>query len=316
MGLLNTYPQIAGLHAPTHIPGGEDVVAGVVPAAHAISHILAGADPIIAGLDARAINLTAQGDVVYLSGVANTLARLAPGVAGQALLTGGAAANPSWGAPAPAAHVLDTSGPHTGTLLLTDLEVAVRGEIITRTVADWAVLATGTALQALLSGGAGADVYWGAPTPAAHVLNTTGPHTGTLQDSDVAGHAVGEVLAIISCSLDGGFTVTAGAAAVVNFTDFLLNISDFPADAKAIIRIVWANNGNNTNNMDLYDQFGAAPVGSSATAEGMATDVYEITETATPFTLPAGLKSFQMRLWVSAGTMTVAKVELQIERAA
>ncbi len=194
MGLLNTYPQIAGLHAPTHIPGGEDVVAGVVPAAHEDTHVLGGTDDIDSGLSALAINLTAQGDIVYLSGVANTLARLAPGVAGQALLTGGAAANSSWGAPTPAAHVLATTGPHTDTLPLTDLVVATRGEVIHRGAADWEVLATGTALQALLSGGAGADVYWGAPTPAAHVLATTGPHTDTLPLTDLVVATRGEVI--------------------------------------------------------------------------------------------------------------------------
>ena len=444
MGILSTYPTLAGQHHTTHEPAGEDVVVGIAPAAHEATHILGGADDIDSGLDARALNLAAQGEIVFHAAAANTLVALAVGAAGDALLSGGAGADPSWGAPAPAAHVLATTGPHsaplplidlevgvqgeviirgaadwealavgaanqalisggagvdpswgaptpaahvlattgphTNALPLTDLEVAVRGEIITRTVADWAalgvgvageallsggagadvswgtpttqahvlattgphsntlpltdlvvatrgevihrgvadweVLATGTALQALLSGGAGADVSWGAPTPAAHVLNTSGPHTGTLQDSDVAGHAVGEVLAIISCGLSGPFTTTAGAATVIDYTDFLLNISDFPADAKAILRIVWKNSGNNTNNMDLYDQFGAAPVANSSESEGMATNVWEISETDAPFTLPAGLKSFQLRLWTSGGTLTVAKAELQIERAA
>ncbi len=100
MGILNTYPQIAGLHAATHQPGGEDVIVGIAPGAHEATHVLGGADDIDSGLSALALNLTAQGDIVYLSGVANTLARLAPGVAGQALLTQGAAANPIWGAPA------------------------------------------------------------------------------------------------------------------------------------------------------------------------------------------------------------------------
>lgn len=150
----------------------------------------------------------------------------------------------------------------------------------------------------------------------AHALATTGPHTGTLPDVDVAGHAVGEVLAIITCPLSGPFTTTAGAAAVVNFTDMIVNISDFPADAKGILRIVWKNSGNNTNNMDLYDQFGAAPVANSDESEAMATDVWEISETDAPFDLPAGLKSFQLRLWTSGGTLTVAAAHLQIERAA
>ena len=135
---------------------------------HEAEHVAGGADDIDSALDARAIALTAQGEIVYHAAAANTLAVLAVGVAGQALLTGGPAANPTWGAPAPAAHVLATTGPHTGTLPLTDLVVGARGEIITRTVADWAALGVGAANQALLSGGAGADVSWGAPPPAAH----------------------------------------------------------------------------------------------------------------------------------------------------
>jgi len=129
-------------------------------------------------------------------------------------------------------------------------------------------------------------------------------------------HVVGEVLAIISCSLDGPFTSTAVAATVVNYTDMILNISEFPANAKGVLRVVWKNSGNNTSYIDLYDQFGAAAVANSQITEPMAANVWELSETATPFALPAGLRSFQVRLWVSAGTVTVAKVELQIERAA
>lgn len=130
-----------------------------------------------------------------------------------------------------------------------------------------------------------------------------------------APHFRGEVLAIISCAVTN-FTTTAVSATVVNYTDLILNISDFPAKAKGILRVVWKNSGNNTNNIDLYDQFGAAAVANSTTSQAMATNVYNITETAAPFALPAGLKSFLVRAWVSAGTMTVSKVELQIERAA
>jgi len=49
------------------------------------------------GTDADLLNIasTAQGDIYYNNGSA--IARLAPGTANQALLTGGAGANPSWG---------------------------------------------------------------------------------------------------------------------------------------------------------------------------------------------------------------------------
>ncbi|GAI25836.1 unnamed protein product, partial [marine sediment metagenome] len=157
---------------------------------------MGGADDIDSALDARALALVNQGDIVYRALAANTLAALAPGVAGQALLTGGAGANPSWGAPAPAAHVLATTGPHTNTLPLTDLAVGTRGGIIRRGAADWEEYALGVATRVLKAGAT--DVAWGQVdyaeltgvpgtfTPAAHVLATTGPHTDELPLTDLA----------------------------------------------------------------------------------------------------------------------------------
>ena len=200
MGKKSTYPSITGQHRLTHQPGGEDVIIGIAPGLHEATHVLAGADDIDSPLDARAIALAAQGDIVYLSGVANTLANLAPGVAGQALLTGGPAANPTWGAPAPAAH----EGTHVAggaddidvALDARALGLTAQGEIVYHAAAvnTLATLAVGAAGQALLSGGAGANVSWGAPAPAAHVLDTTGPHTGTLLLTDLEVGAQGEII--------------------------------------------------------------------------------------------------------------------------
>lgn len=61
----------------------------------------------------------------------------------------------------PKAHILGTAGPHTGELPLIDLEAGAQGEIIIRTGADWVKLGVGTDGQVLISGGVGADVYWG-----------------------------------------------------------------------------------------------------------------------------------------------------------
>ncbi|GAI37043.1 unnamed protein product, partial [marine sediment metagenome] len=88
----------------------------------------------------------------------------------------------------PSAHVLATTGPHTDTLPLTDLEVGVQGNIIHRGAADWMALAVGAAGQALLSGGAGANVSWGAPAPAAHVID------GVLHTA--AGLTIGHVIRV------------------------------------------------------------------------------------------------------------------------
>lgn len=189
-------------------------------AAHAGTHIQGGADPIIAALDARAIALTTQGDIVYHPAAANTLARLGAGVAGQSLITGGPAANPAWGAPAPAAHVLATTGPHTNTLPLTDLAVGVQGNIIHRGVVDWEALAVGGAGQALLSAGAGANVLWGAPAPAAHAAAHLDGAADEIDAADLAGAggAAGEIIESDGAALsyvepDGRYTPAVHGAA-------------------------------------------------------------------------------------------------------
>lgn len=174
MGIMSTYPTIAGQHALTHQPGGEDPVVGVPPGAHAVTHILAGADAIIAGLDARALNLAAQGEIVFHAAAANTLVALAVGAAGQALLSGGPAANVLWGAPAPAAHeathVAGGVDDIDSALDARAIALTAQGEIVYHAAAanTLAVLAVGVAGQALLTGGPAANPSWGAPAPAAH----------------------------------------------------------------------------------------------------------------------------------------------------
>lgn len=184
MGKKSTYPTLAGQHAPTHEPGGEDVVAGVVPGAH----VLATTGPHTNTLPLTDLEVGVQGEVI-VRGAADWEA-LGVGVANEALLSGGAGVTPSWGAPTPAAHVLATTGPHSSSLPLADLAPGAQGEIITRTGADWVAFAVGGAGQALLSGGVGADVSWGAPAPAAH----EGSHvSGGSDDIDSAldGRAIG-----------------------------------------------------------------------------------------------------------------------------
>lgn len=116
---------------------------------------------------------------------------------------------------------------------------------------------------------------------------------------------------VVSC-LKYNFTVTRTGAAVEVNTDMLVDATDFPLGRKGRLRVVWKNSGNNTNNIDLYDRFGAEAVADSAVDESMSTNVWTVKETGA-FTLPEGIKSFQARLWVSAGTMTVDKIELQAE---
>jgi hypothetical protein len=145
--------RAAATHASQHQNGGSDEisVAGLSgeladdqpPKAHKTSHQDGGADEVdVTGLSglladdqhvldaevtavaiAKSI-LTAQGDVIYASG-ASTPAALAPGTAGQALLTGGAAANPSWGAPAPAAHAASHQTAGSDALDVKDLDDSI-----------------------------------------------------------------------------------------------------------------------------------------------------------------------------------------------
>lgn len=73
----------------------EILRSGVLVSAHEPRHILGGADEIDSALRDLAIALTTHGDVVFRNAVG--LERLAPGVAGQVLITAGPAADPSWG---------------------------------------------------------------------------------------------------------------------------------------------------------------------------------------------------------------------------
>lgn len=54
---------------------------------------------------------TTQGDIIYHNG--SSLARLAAGTSGQALLTGGSGANPSWGSAGGIRQVVQTVLPHS-----------------------------------------------------------------------------------------------------------------------------------------------------------------------------------------------------------
>jgi len=108
----------------------------------------------------------------------------------------------SWQAAPTGAHVLATSGPHSGTLPLADLAVGSQGSIIYRDATDWAELSLGTTNYALVSGAT--DVAWAqydygwlanVPStfaPSAHVLSGT--------DHTASGLTVGYVIAADSAT--------------------------------------------------------------------------------------------------------------------
>jgi len=90
----------------------EILRSGVLVSGHENRHIFGGADDIDAPLDARAIALTTQGDLVVRAAGVNVLARLASTIAGQLLTSGGVGGTPlySW------SHLLDNlpDADHTG----------------------------------------------------------------------------------------------------------------------------------------------------------------------------------------------------------
>ena len=190
----------------------EVLRSGVLLSGHEARHVQAGADDIDAALDSRAIALANQGEIVFRAAAANTLAALAVGVAGQSLLTGGPAADPSWGAPAPAAHagtheptgideVNDIDIGDTGVLLSAhearhvaggadDIDSALdaraialanQGEIVFRAAAanTLAALAPGVSGQFLKTQGVGADPVWADAGAAFDYQAFTGSGTWT-----------------------------------------------------------------------------------------------------------------------------------------
>lgn len=100
---------------------------------------------------------TTQGDIIYRN--ASAWVVLAPGTAGQILVTGGAGANPAW----------TSSSSIVGTGL--DAIGSTQGDILYRNATVWTVLAPGTSGQILQSGGAAANPSW-VSASAAFVLNS------------------------------------------------------------------------------------------------------------------------------------------------
>jgi hypothetical protein len=97
------------------------------------------------GTDADLLNIssTAQGDIYYNNGGA--IARLGAGTAGQALLSGGAGANPSWGSSGKIGAISHTlfKAQFTGAVQTTWTEISNYNCTITPTKAGSTILAMG-----------------------------------------------------------------------------------------------------------------------------------------------------------------------------
>jgi len=241
-GSTNAVTASSHTHAWTHTSsGGWDSAAS---ASHAQSHVLSGGDHTASGLTTgyviRASGTTtfAWAELQYsdLGGTPSSmtpdahvlattgphtgtlpLADLASGTQGGLIRRGGAdweeyalgtetyvlkagASDVTWSTvdwseltgsqPAPVSHAYDS---HSGTVPFADLAAGTQGGIIRRGGSDWEEYALGTETYVLKAGAT--DVAWGQvdyselagtqPAPVAHVLATTGPHTGTLPVSDM-----------------------------------------------------------------------------------------------------------------------------------
>lgn len=121
------------------------------------------------------------------------------------------------------------------------------------------------------------------------------------------------VYTIISCRVAVS-TNNVAAWDTISESDMLVNIDDYPSGARAVLRVIWTNSQVKTNKMKLYDRLGAADVAGSEFSEAIdAANTYEISESS-PFVLPSGLKSFQVKVQVTGGIMVATKVELQIQK--
>lgn len=125
-----------------------------------------------------------------------------------------------------------------------------------------------------------------------------------------------KVYAVLSCRVhfEGNFE----GYTLVDNTDMLLDISDFPSDAKGRLRVVWRSSIYETHNkIRLYDQYAAVHVSGSEVVGEAEDSSWHIRESSL-FTLPTGLKSFMIEANSRVDTLTyvmyVDKVELQIVR--
>lgn len=107
--------------------------------------------------------------IIYKSAVApnNAWQALYPGTAGQTLTSGGSANPPYWATPAQAS--LDAICTTVGAIIYYQAPAPT---------SSWVCLSPGTANQALLTGGAGANPSWGNVVLPTRAINTTAPLTG------------------------------------------------------------------------------------------------------------------------------------------
>jgi len=154
-----------------------------------------------------------------------------------------------------------------------------------------------------------------------HALDSSLDHSGAINDAQHGTRGINlhsdahSVYAIISCrvGLVGG---NATSYTLVNNSDMLLNISDFPANAKGRLRVNWKNTSGSpqTLYLRLYDQYGGVEVSGSEVSQALNAGASGIAQSS-QFMFPMELKSFMAQYKIApGGTMDIFKIELQIER--
>jgi len=160
----------------------------------------------------------AQGDILYRG--ASSWGVLAPGTNGQVLTTGGSAANPSW-ANAPSggsianldilANISGSTAAPIGNTLSAVLDAVLgssQGDIIYRSASAWTVLAPGQAGQALISGGAAANVAWASvASPKFHVVTLATAGAALPANSYTHGGGAADIGATLTMAANGDVTI-------------------------------------------------------------------------------------------------------------
>ena len=203
------------------------------------------AAPVAASLTAMldySIGAT-QGQILYRSGSAWSV--LAPGVTGQVLTTGGAAANPSWanaptsGAAIPnlriVSNISGSSATPTGNTLSQILDAvisSVRGTFLFRTNSGWTNLAPGVSGQYLTTRGSSQDPIWTTPGTGGVTINNgavlgnatgapaspAGTDVATVLRASVGDGTAGQVLTSSGAGVNPGWSAAGGGSGMNQLT--------------------------------------------------------------------------------------------------
>lgn len=160
-------------------------------------------------------SLVARGSLFYFSatGVVSTLV---PGTAGQALITGGAGADPAWATIFPVTVARGGMG--------ADHSLTARGSLFYFSATGVvSALAPGTSGKVLTTNGAGANPTWETPFPATNPAPLTNGGTGINASAGTRGSlfafSADGVVSVLGPGTAGQYLVSLGGAALPAWTD-------------------------------------------------------------------------------------------------